>query len=154
MILLRKIIVGLLLTLVGLWGWGAVVYARQDSTITTKIVQFKPGKSSATYSGTVRGYNGMRYELAGKAGQRFAVKLTSKNRFVYFNVLNKRTDVALESDPAPREVTNWSGVLPETGRYIVDVYLVRAEARRKGKADFKLSLEIRGTGTAPTNKSD
>ena len=114
----------------------------------TRQVRFRPGVSGVTYPGSVRGYGSVRYRIAGKKGQRLTAKLTSGSTFLYFNILSKRTGFALETTPAPREVRNWSGILPEDGDYVVQIYLVRAEARRNGKASFKLSLSLDNTAAA------
>ena len=37
---------------------------------------------------------------------------------------------------------SWSGTLPADGDYTIQVYLVRAEARRGGKADFECTVFI------------
>lgn len=118
---------------------------RADDVVTTKKVLFKRGASSATLAGSLKGYDSVRYELSAKERQKMSVKLTSKNTFLYFNVLNKKTDLALETEPAPREVTRWTGTLPKAGIYVVQVYLVRAEARRGGKANFKVSMALSST---------
>jgi hypothetical protein len=84
------------------------------------------------------------YKFVGKTGQKLSVKLNSKNTFLYLNILNDRTKTALETKTVPREVTSWSGALPENGSYTVQVYLVRAEARRKGNAKYQLSIALTG----------
>jgi hypothetical protein len=124
------------------------VSARQKGD-AAKEVRFRPGATTASvrtaaYSGTVRGRAFDRYRISGKTGQRLTVKLTSKSTFLYFNVLDARTDTALETTPMPREVTDWSGALPRDGQYVVQVYLVRAEARRSGRADYRLSFALGG----------
>lgn len=124
---------------------------RAENVITTRQVKFKPGTSSTTLRGSVQGYDAVHYELGAKAGQTLSVKLNSRNTFLYFNVANKRTNAVLETAPAPREVTEWTGRLPETGVYVVQVYLVRAEARRGRKADFRVSLSI--TGQSDTDRA-
>ena len=111
----------------------------------TKRVRFDRGSSSATMRDSVKGYDTFRYEVDARAGQRLSVNLESRSRYVYFNVLNKRTDNILDTRPTPREVTKWDGRLPDNGIYVVNVYLVRAEARRDGKADYKLSLSLSGS---------
>jgi len=115
--------------------------ARTDSHVTIKEGKLRPGVI-LSYPGAVRGYDLVNYEFVGKAGQKLTIQLTSRNTFLYFNVVSKKTGVALETEPVAREVTKWSGTLPEEGRYVVQVYLVRAEARRNHKANFKLSLAL------------
>lgn len=118
---------------------------RADDVTITKRVRFDRGSSSTTMKDSVKGYDSVRYEVDAKAGQRLSVNLESRSNYVYFNVLNKRTDNILETRPTPREVTKWDGRLPDNGIYVVNVYLIRAEARRGSKADYKLSLSLSGS---------
>ncbi|MCW3054001.1 MAG: hypothetical protein JWN14_3171 [Chthonomonadales bacterium] len=122
---------------------------RADDVTTTKRVRFDRGSSSTTMRDSVKGYDTVRYEVDARAGQRLSVNLESRSSYVYFNVLNKRTDNILETRPTPREVTKWDGRLPDNGTYFVNVYLVRAEARRGSKADYKLSLSLSGNSDRP-----
>jgi hypothetical protein len=120
---------------------GKVVHA--DDMVTTKTVKFAPGKSSSTQKGSIKGRDSVRYEIAAKAGQTLAATLKSRSTSLYFNVLNKRTNALLEGEPSPREVTAWKGKLPEAGIYIVDVYLIRAVARRGKTANYTLALTVK-----------
>jgi len=122
---------------------------RADDVTITKRVRFDRGSSSTTMRDSVKGYDTVRYEVDARAGQRLSVNLESRSAYVYFNVLNKRTDNILETRPTPREVTKWDGRLPDNGTYFVNVYLIRAEARRNGKADYKLSLSLSGDSDRP-----
>jgi hypothetical protein len=124
------------------------VFAQTGSAQTNRTaeVRFKRGTTSANYKDKIRGYGGIDYVLGAKAGQKMVVKLKSSNRFIYFNVIDRTTKTALDTDPAPREVTEWEGTLPKTGDYIVQVYLVRAEARRNRTAPFSISIEVSGKG--------
>lgn len=118
----------------------------QDSKPQTLPLKFKPGTSSVTVTGSVKGYNIKDYKFRASGGQAIKIKLTSKNTFCYFNVLpaeNQSTGEALAGDPRPAGVTEWQGNLPKDGEYIIRVYLVRAEARRKGVADYSLNVEIK-----------
>jgi heat shock protein HslJ len=117
--------------------------AAQTRTQAPEQVRFGEGKTSAVRKGTVRGYATRDYEIRAAEGQRMSVKLDSRSTFLYFNVLDKGTMVALETDPPPREVTEWSGVLPKTGAYVVRVYLVRAEARRNRRAPYALTVSLK-----------
>jgi hypothetical protein len=106
-------------------------------------IQFKPGSTVAKKSGTVRGRATLRYQIAAKPGMNVSVDLKSKSTFVYFNILDPKTGFALETDPEPREVTKWSGKLPQWGSYVIEVYLVRAAARRGQTAKFDLTVRVK-----------
>ena len=114
----------------------------QDSDVTTKRVQFKKGATSVTLKGTISGRATHDYVLGAKAGQALSVRMSSDNTFLYFNVLNGASQEALfvgESEAAPNK---WTGTLPSDGDYIIRVYLVRAEARRGGKAPYTFTVAI------------
>src|ERR1041384_7620848 len=118
------------------------IAAARDSAIPSERIHFGAGKASATRKGRIRGYDARDYVLNAAAGQTMSVKLASSSPFAYFSVFDKAKMDELETDPRPSEVTEWSGVLPRSGDYVVRVYLVRAEARRHGVAAFTLTVSI------------
>ena len=114
--------------------------ARASDTVTTKSLDLKPGVTKVA-TGRLSGYGSVCYQFQATKGQELTATLTSKNRFLYFNVVPKGSLDVIPATPAPREVTRWSGALPKTGTYEVVVYLVRAEARRGRVATYRLSLK-------------
>jgi hypothetical protein len=106
-------------------------------------VSFKRGASSATLTGTVRGYEMKEYLLNVRRGQRLSARLRSRNRFLYFNLAKPGAGV-LELTPRPLEVTEWSGAAPYSGDVLIQVFLVRSEARRKRRAPFSLDVAVTG----------
>lgn len=124
----------------------------QDEKI--KRIEFKPGASSGSAKGTVKGYDRNDHVFRAKKGQKLSVKLKTSSTFAYFNVSDKADGFALEMDPRPLDVTTWDAAAPKDGDYYVRVYLVRAEARRDGKADYTLEVAITGSGasSAPSAK--
>jgi|RhiMetdeSRZDD1v2_1073273.scaffolds.fasta_scaffold119516_3 hypothetical protein len=129
------------LVLVLLWMTSFVGLALAQDDIVTKRVQFMRGSSSATVKGTLKGRETRDYVLGAKAGQTMSVKMMTKNTFLYFNVLPPQSEEALFVDEIQGE-NSWSGKLPTDGAYTIRVYLVRAEARRGGKADFECTVSI------------
>ena len=106
-------------------------------------VRFKTGSNSSTYSNSVTGYGTVDFYLRANGGQQMSVKLNSSNTFLYFNVLRGSGDGEIVADDA-REITEWSGELPDNGTYVVRVFLVRAEARRnKRPVTFKVNIGIK-----------
>jgi hypothetical protein len=59
----------------------------------------------------------------------------------HFNVLPLQSEEALFVGEIQGE-NSWSSTLPTDGNYTIRVYLVRAEARRGGKADFEYTVSI------------
>jgi len=114
--------------------------------IKTIPLRFKPGASSATVAGSVKGRDTIDYKFKASGGQMLDVKLTSKSSSLYFNILpaeKQQEGVALDVEPRPVEVTEWKGKLPEDGEYVIRVYLVRAVARRGAVASYSLRVEIK-----------
>ena len=131
------------LTLIGCLLAVLFVSLSDVSAQTKKVtIKFRPGTSGATYNNSVTGYGTVEFYIAARAGQTMSVKLISPNRFMYFNILAS-PDAREAMSPEAREVTEFSGELPADGKYVVEVYLVRAEARRnKRPVKFKLQVDI------------
>lgn len=124
----------------------------QDEKI--KRIEFKAGATSGSMKGTVKGYDRNDYVFRAKKGQKLSVKLKTSSNFAYFNISDKADGFALEMDPRPLDVTSWDATAPKDGDHFVRVYLVRAEARRDGKADYTLEVSITGAGGSSASTAD
>ena len=87
--------------------------------------------------------------------------MTTGNTFTYFNVLQPSAPdgPAMVRGEITPEINTFSGALPESGDYVIEVYMVRAEARRGGVAEFTLDVSIgvssgTSTGTATASGQD
>jgi len=112
-----------------------------DRVITTPV-QFAKGTSSATLRGTVAGYDTVRYTVAARAGQTMTVTLggsANANLNVYAPGVVPGQGEALGSTD---ETRGWTGTLPASGTYVVQVYQMRAQARRGEKAPHTLTVAI------------
>ena len=67
------------------------------------------------------------------------VTLDSSNTFNFFNVWAPGRDTALYDETSGDP---YSGTLPETGDYRVQVYLMRNAARRDESANYTLTISI------------
>jgi hypothetical protein len=119
--------------------WAAPALA---DDVRTERVQFEKGATSARLEGTVVGYQSVDYLLGAAAGQEMSVRISADNRFLYFNVIDSSTEDALFVGSSAAEPNRWSGTLPSDGDYKVQVYLMRNEARRSGKAGYSLDISI------------
>jgi len=111
--------------------------------VTTTPVHFTKGASSATLRGTLSGYDTVRYTIAARAGQTMAVTIDGSpnaNFNVFAPGVTPGQGEALGSNDEKRR---WSGTLPTTGTYVVQVYQMRAQARRGEKAPHSLTVAIR-----------
>lgn len=101
------------------------------SEVRTMRVRFAPGNDSTTISGSVERGQPNRYLFAARAGQRVTLRLSATGDVrLLFHPLDD--EGALLSD----ETRSWSGTLPETGDYAVDVFTY------DDKASYQLLIVI------------
>jgi hypothetical protein len=127
---MKKVLLALFVVFVGSV---AVVSAQ------TKIpLKFPRGTHSTTVSGTVTGYRYKDYILGARAGQTMTVKAVSKHsglEVVVFRPNGENVEGMLGE-------TEWTGTLPDDGKYTVRVIIVRSAARRGDSAAFRLTVGI------------
>jgi hypothetical protein len=135
-----------LLLALGLLAAGA---ASADETHSVRI-RFERGASGATLHGTIAGGETILYRLATGAGQMLAVTLDSRHGGLEFNVFSPGKvpgrDEALfigSTGGSHMEVRT-----AEAGDHTIQVYLVRAAARRGEHADFTLRVAVTGAAHA------
>lgn len=109
-------------------------------------VEFGRGQSSTVIRGTVRGYEGANYRVNVRGGQRLAVTMDSSNGSNYFNILGPGGGDALFNGSISGGFADI--IVPDSGDYVVQVYLMRNAARRNEQARFTLRIEV--TGGRPT----
>jgi hypothetical protein len=102
----------------------------------TQRVTFPPDSTGTSVSSTVRSYETRSYVLNARAGQEMAIFVSGDNRFLEAAVISPRGATLYVG-------TDWRGRLPNSGDYIVRIGLVRAEARRNGVGNFRLTLQVR-----------
>ncbi|QNF24545.1 g-type lysozyme inhibitor [Aeromonas hydrophila] len=96
--------------------------AQAADKITTVPVQFAKGAHSAQLKGSFTGYDTIHYTLVAKAGQTMTVKIGGSSN-ANFNVF------------AP-------GALPASGKYLIQLYQMRASARRGEQVPHTLAVSI------------
>lgn len=105
-------------------------------------VEFGRGQSSTVIRGTVRGYEGANYRINVRGGQRLAVTMDSSNGSNYFNILGPGGGDALFNGSISGDFADI--IVPDSGDYVVQVYLMRNAARRNEQARFTLRIEVTG----------
>ena len=103
-------------------------------------IRFDRGASSATRRGVVRGYETMTYFLDVRAGQTINVSLQSANRSGYFNVTAPRSDQAVFNGSTSGN--RWRGRAATSGRYKIEIYLMRNAARRGEQLRYTLDVGV------------
>ncbi len=110
--------------------------------VTTVPVAFAKGSTSASPKGNFGGYDSVNYTLGAKAGQTMSVKV-SGSRNANFNVFapgdRPGSSTALGSGSVG---SGWSGKLPASGTYTIQVYQMRATARRGENVPFTIAFQI------------
>jgi len=108
-------------------------------------VQFKPGATSATITGTIKGYQDIDYVVGAKQGQSMNVTVATKHGATYFNILAPgETNVAFFNGSMSEN--QYEGTLPASGDYRIRVYMMRSAARRNEVANYRLEIIISGAG--------
>ena len=110
-----------------------------DAAERDVAVRFKPGTSSAAYRDTIKGYDSVNYYLEAAAGQRLTVDFSKDKNSCYFNILSPADGETLVNG----SIVEPDGlVLPESGKYRVVVYLMRATARRGAVCNYSIGFGI------------
>lgn len=112
-----------------------------DAADRSETVKFKQGATSATLSGSLKGYDGVDYKIGAAAGQTMSVTFKPSNLSCYFNVLPPGSnDVAIYTGDTSGNA--FTGKLDASGDYKVRVYLMRNAARRNETCNYDLSIAI------------
>lgn len=124
---------------------GATAVAMAQDT-RTETVRFPRGSSGTIIEGTITGHQSVRYSLGVSAGQRMSVQLDTDNTSSYFNITAPGASEALFNGSISGNST--SVVIPSSGKYIIEVYLMRNAARRNETANYDLTLYVENAGAA------
>lgn len=114
--------------------------------VRTERVQFAQGASSTTIKGQVTGYNSVQYLVGAKAGQTMTVTLKSDSGGNEFHVYapSVKPGEGTAMDVGSGDPQSFEGTLPADGDYTIQVYLVRAMARREETANYTVTISITG----------
>lgn len=121
----------------------------------TERVQFAAGTSGATIRDSITGYEVVRYLLGAQAGQLMNVTLNTANTSTYFNILqpSQPQGPAMAQGELQPQINRFEGPLPESGDYVIEVFMYRAAARRGDVADFTLDVSISSGGSASSGSA-
>lgn len=132
----QAIICSLVLTLVSSVCWAA-------DKVTTVPVSFANGANSAQVKGKFKGYDTVQYTLWAKSGQRMAVQITGSSN-ANFNVFAPGDQPGQSSALGSGGVgSDWTAALPASGTYTVQVFQMRASARRGESVPYTISFGIK-----------
>lgn len=112
----------------------------------TETVKFKRGASSTSIEDSIIGYESVSYLLGVTAGQRMSVELDTDNTSNYFNITAPGASEALYNGSIDGNSTSF--VIPSSGNYKIDVYLMRNAARRGEAANYDLTISVEAKAAA------
>jgi hypothetical protein len=135
------------LPLSGIYTIQAIGGANTESyTLTIKVAQvvnFAPGTTATTLSGTTTNGYLFSYGLNCSAGQTMSVNLYAPSGSAYLDIFGINTGLLL-SDSV--KATTWTGVLPQTQDYVIEVV-----PSDRQEVNYLLSVSVTGTpGTSST----
>lgn len=117
--------------------------AQAADKVTVVPVQFSKGAQSSAVKGTFKGYESINYSLVAKAGQTMTLNISGSSN-ANFNIF------APDTVPGQAEAIGkgyvgekWQQTLPASGKYTIQVYQMRASARRSEIVPHTLSVSIR-----------
>ncbi len=114
------------------------LFAENGSAQTKQRVSFVRGASSATVSGTVKGYKYIDYVVGAREGQTLSVRVSGSTSAQLAVFMPDGGNIGMDA----AGVESWSGELPTSGDYVVRVLQPRAQARRGETARYSLRISI------------
>ena len=102
-----------------------------------KRIKFAKGRTSTVISNAVLREDVDQYIVGARAGQKMKVEITSLERNASFDISKPRNEGTLLGAGFDDDATKWSGELPATGDYVIEV------APTRGNATYRLTVEIR-----------
>jgi hypothetical protein len=105
-----------------------------------ETVRFSPRTSSARYLDSLKGYDVVNYYLDARAGQTMEVYFEKSKSTCYFNVLAPSGGKTVYDGTLGDD--RYKGVLEESGKYRVVVYLMRVDARRGATCKYEIGFGI------------
>ncbi len=110
----------------------------QAPGVQAERVQFAKGTSSKAIKGTIKGDQSRLFTVNLRAGQTLKVKLVTSNASTYFNVTAPGAEQAMFIGSTSG--TTFQDVIPSSGDYKIDLYLMRNAARRNETANFTITI--------------
>ena len=105
------------------------------------VVRFEAGTTSAAYKDSTRGYDMVSYILDARAGQTLTIDFAASLGSCEFAV--QRPDGQGNISDSLANPSAFTAALEDTGRYRVNVFLMRATARRGLTCFYSIRFEIR-----------
>jgi hypothetical protein len=113
--------------------------------IVRELVSLPARNGETLLKATVKGYGSHEYLVDGKTGQWMTVRLQTSNSSTYFNVWSPGKTPGQDEAIFIGDVSGdvFSQKLPESGSYLVQVYLYRNAARRNEESSFTVNIALK-----------
>ena len=102
----------------------------------TKRVRFPRGHTTATLKNSVVRGTRDRYTLGARAGQKMSIQITSIEKNAVFTIYTPDGGT-LEGAGEGEDASRWSGALPTSGDYVIEV------GGTRGNATYTLKVTVR-----------
>ena len=119
---------------------GVLIFGTMSVTFADgvrKRIKFPRGRTSTVINNAVLREDIDQYILGARAGQRMKVEITSVEGNAAFQIVKPGNKGMLTGASWDDDATHWSGELPETGDYTIEV------APTRGNATYRLKIEVR-----------
>jgi hypothetical protein len=126
-------------------GEGACLSSPRDRN--QKVVELPRDRSTHTLKGRIHGNEYVDYRVPAAAGQTLSVKLTGSHPQNYVNVLPPGSELAMFVGSSAGN--RFERIVPADGDYVVQVYLMRAAARRNAASNYSLQIDVTGKTLPP-----
>ena len=126
-------------------GEGTCQNAPRDPNL--KVVELPRGRSAHMVQGRIRGDAYVDYRVHAAAGQVLSVKLSGSHSQNFFNVLPPDSESAMFIGSSAGN--QFKRIAPMDGDYVVQVYLMRAAARRNAASNYSLTVGVTGKPLQP-----
>lgn len=113
-----------------------------------KVVELPHSQSKHTLKGRIRGDGYVDYRVSVAAGQTLSVNLAGSHPQNYFNVLAPDSVSAMFIGSSGGN--RFERIAPADGDYVVQVYLMRAAARRNTASNYSLKIGVAGKPLLPS----
>lgn len=108
-----------------------------SDSVVTKEVKFDKGKSGAILKGSAKYAMSYVYELRANEGQKMTISLTGNNSELSFSVIAPDEETMEDGFG----VTEWTGELPQSGKY--SIVIVMNDENAKAAVPFTLKVEVK-----------
>lgn len=125
----------------------AISVAQASSDLREEVVRFKLGTEHTEIKAKIRGRETVDYLLQARQGQKLAVRLQSRNRFTFFNLLPPASEDAIFFGSSALDPQHFEIRLNKDGVYRIRLYLMRNAARRNESANYLLNIHLQSAST-------